>query len=176
MIPVEVDIPSLQRKSYDQEQNHALQCYELDMLKEKRDLAALRISSYERRSERYFNSKVKERRFKEGNLVLRKVLPNTKEVNAGVLGPNWEGPYIITEVLRPGTYRIKWLDSKSVPRSWIAEHFRPDNNHLLLNLLNVYNLLSFFPDTSVNHVFRETNSTTTYVLAKFVLELDNELK
>ena len=62
--------------------------YELDLLVEKRDLAALRTASYKRRSERYFNSKVKERRFKEGDLVLRKVLPNTKEVNAGVLRPN----------------------------------------------------------------------------------------
>ena len=41
-------------------------------------------------SERYFNSKVKERMFKEGYLVLRKVLPNTKEVNTGVLGPIWK--------------------------------------------------------------------------------------
>ena len=102
MIPVEVDIPSLRRKTYNWEENHALQCYKLDLLEKKRDLAALRIASYKRRSERYFNSKVKERRFKEGDLVLRKVLPNTKEVNAGVLGPNWEGPYIIVEVLSLG--------------------------------------------------------------------------
>ena len=40
-----------------------------------------------------------ERRFKESDLVVRKVLPNTKEVNARVLGPNWEGPYVIAKVL-----------------------------------------------------------------------------
>ena len=73
--------------------------YELDLLEEKRDLAALRTASYKRRSERYFNSKVKEKRFKKGDLVLRKVLPNMKEVNVGVLRPNWEGPYLIVEVL-----------------------------------------------------------------------------
>ena len=77
------------------------------MLEEKRDLTALRIASYKRQIERYFNSKVKEMRFKIGDLVLRKVLPKTKEVNAGILGPNWEGPCIIVEVLRPGTYRLK---------------------------------------------------------------------
>ena len=54
-------------------------------------------------------------RFKEGDLVLRKVLPNTKEVNNGVLGPNWEWPYVIAKVLQPGTYRIKRLDGKPVP-------------------------------------------------------------
>ena len=87
----------------------------MDLLEEKRNLAALRIASYKRQSERYFNSKVKERMFKEGDLVLRNVLPNTKKVNYGVLGPNWEGPYIIAEVLQPRSYRIKQLDGKFVP-------------------------------------------------------------
>ena len=83
-------------------------CYELDLLEEKHDLTALRTTSYKRWSERYFNFNVKERRFKEGDLVLRKVLPDTKEVNAGVLGPNWEGSYVIAEVLQPGTYSLKF--------------------------------------------------------------------
>ena len=125
MIPVEAGIPSLWRESYSPKENRALMCYEFDLLEEKRDLAALRTASYKRQSKMYFNSKVKERRFKEGDLVLRKVLPNTKEVNAGVLGPNWEGPYIIVEVLRLGRYRIKRLDGKMVPRSWNAELLRP---------------------------------------------------
>ena len=46
MIPVEVGVPSLRRDTYNQEENFALQRYELDLLKEKRDLAALRIASY----------------------------------------------------------------------------------------------------------------------------------
>ena len=78
---------------------------------------ALRIASYKRRSERYFNSKVKERRFNEGDLMLRKVLPNTKKINAGTLGPNWEGPYVIADVLWPGAYKLKKVDGKLVPRS-----------------------------------------------------------
>ena len=99
MIPIEVSIPYLRRETYNQEENHALQCYELDLLEQKCDLAGLKIASYKRQSESYFNSKVKDRRSKEGNLVLRKVLPNTKEANYGVLRPNWEGPYIIAEAL-----------------------------------------------------------------------------
>ena len=61
---------------------------ELDLFEENRDLVALRTALYKWRFERYFNSKVKERRFKDGDLVLRKILPNTKEVNVGVLRPN----------------------------------------------------------------------------------------
>ena len=125
MILVEVGIPSLSHETYNQEENHDLICYELDLLEEKRDLTALRTASYKRRSERYFNSKVKEKRFKEGDLVLRKVFPNTKELNAGVLEPNWEDPYVIVEVLRPGTYRLKRLDGKMLPQSWNAKLLRP---------------------------------------------------
>ena len=47
MIPVEVSIPSLRCEIYDQEENHTLQCYELDLVEEKRYLAALKIASYE---------------------------------------------------------------------------------------------------------------------------------
>ena len=97
----------------------------MDLLEEKRDLAALRTASYKWRYERYLNSKVKEKRFKEGDLVLRKVLPNMKEVNAGVLRPNWEGPYMIAEVLRPETYKLKRLDGKTMPRAWNVELLRP---------------------------------------------------
>ena len=57
--------------------------------------------------------------------MLRKVLPNTKEVNVKVHGPNWEGPYVIAEVLRLGTFRLRMLDGKIVPRSWNAELLRP---------------------------------------------------
>ena len=85
---MEVGIPSLRLETYDLEENYDLQCYKLDLLEEKCDLTALRIASYKRRSERYFNPKVKETKFKEGDLILCKVFANTKEVNARVLGPN----------------------------------------------------------------------------------------
>ena len=107
VIPVEVGIPFLRQETYNQEENFVLQRYELDLLEEKRDLAAFKVTSYKKRSERYFNSKVTERRFIEGNLFLWKVGINTKEVNARVLGPNWEWPYIIKGVVRPRTYKLK---------------------------------------------------------------------
>ena len=131
MIPVEIGIPSLRREAYNQEENFALQRYELDLLEEKRNLAALRVASYKQRSVRYFNSKVKERRFKEDDLVLRKINANTKEVSIGVLRPNWEGSYIIEGVVQPGTYKLKQRDGSLEPRTWNAEHLRPTINNAI---------------------------------------------
>ena len=69
--------------------------------------------------------KVKEKKFKEGDLVLRKINSNTKDTNAGVLRPNLEGPHIIEMVVRPRTYKLRQFDGSLVPRTWNAEHFRP---------------------------------------------------
>ena len=45
MIPVEVGIPFPQHETYNPEENHALMCYELDLLDEKRELVALKTAS-----------------------------------------------------------------------------------------------------------------------------------
>ena len=125
MIPMEIGAPFLRRETYNQEENFALQQYELDLFEEKRDLAAFRVAPYKWQSEKYFNSMVKERRFKEGGLVLQKINSNTKEVDARVLGSNKERLYIIKGVVRSGTYKLKWLDGSLVPRTWNAKHLRP---------------------------------------------------
>ena len=42
---------------------------------------------------RYYNQRVKLKRFNPKDMVLRKVSQATKDPNEGKLGPNWEGPY-----------------------------------------------------------------------------------
>ena len=49
------------------------------------------------------------RAFNVGDLVLRLILSNK---NCHKLYPPWEGPYVITEVLRPGTYKFKTIDGE----------------------------------------------------------------
>ena len=49
---------------------------------------------------------------------------NTKEANAGALGPTWEGPYRVKEIVRPGTYRLEDLNGRILPHPWNAEHLR----------------------------------------------------
>ena len=64
------------------------------------------MEAQKQRMARYYDSKVKERKFKVGDTVLRQVFQNTKEPRAGALGYSWEGPYQITEVLESRAYRI----------------------------------------------------------------------
>ena len=61
---------------------------------------------------------VKLRPFALGDLALRKVLGNTKNLAWEKLGPNWEGPYRITSVARIGVYYLEDLDEKTVLHPW----------------------------------------------------------
>ena len=57
---------------------------------------------------------VKLRPLAPGDLVLRKVLGNTKSPAWGKLEPNWEGPYCITSVVGLGAYYLEDLDERDV--------------------------------------------------------------
>jgi hypothetical protein len=61
---------------------------------------------------------VKSRYFVEGDLVLCKVFENTTEINARKLGAHWEGPYLISKVVKSGVYQLLTMDGTSIPCSW----------------------------------------------------------
>ena len=79
----------------------------LDLLDEKREQALRRTKDYQRKTARYYNQKVKPRSYMPGDLVLKKLLPTRNNPAHGKLGPNWEGPYIISRVVRPGNYELQ---------------------------------------------------------------------
>ena len=70
---------------------------------------------------RYNNRNVRSRAFLVGDLVLRKI-QTTRDRNK--LSPLWEGPFIISEVTRPGSYRLKHEDGTPIDNSWNIEHLR----------------------------------------------------
>ena len=67
---------------------------------------------------------VKLRSLAPGDLVLRKVLENTKTPAWGKLGPNWEGPYRITSMAGIGTYYLEDLDEKIVLHLWNVNNLK----------------------------------------------------
>lgn len=50
--------------------------------------------------------------FQEGDLVLKKILPY-KEDPYGKFSPNYEGPYVVTEVLTTGALQLSNVDGVS---------------------------------------------------------------
>lgn len=88
------------------------------LVEEECDQSLIRIQNYQHQAARYYNKRVKEKRFEEGYLVLRKAFENKEEWKAGKLGANWEGPYVISKIVRPGVYQLMEMNGTAVPRSW----------------------------------------------------------
>ena len=59
-----------------------------------------------------------------GNWVLRKVFQNTKEADAGKLGPNWEGPYEVTQIIGNGAYKLQTPDETQINNNWNTIHLQ----------------------------------------------------
>ncbi|XP_074344425.1 uncharacterized protein LOC141683579 [Apium graveolens] len=124
MVPVEVGSGSLRRDCYGKKDAEVNQRLHLDLLEETRENSQLRLAAYQQRAARYYNKKVKGQLLKVGDLVLRKVMPNTKNPQHEVFGANWEGPYRIKSILWKGTYHLENMEGKLVPRARNAEHLR----------------------------------------------------
>ncbi|XP_056853016.1 uncharacterized protein LOC130502257 [Raphanus sativus] len=126
MAPAEVNVTSLRRSKMPlhDEINRDMLLDALDNIEERRDQALLRIQNYQNQIESYYNKKVRSRPLELGDLVLRKVFENTKEWKAGKLGANWEGPYKITQVIRPRVFRLETSRGDAVPRAWNSMHLR----------------------------------------------------
>ena len=67
---------------------------------------------------------VKLRPLTPGDLVLRKVVGNTKNPACGKLGPNWEGPYRITSVAGIGAYYLEDLDERVILHHWNVNNLK----------------------------------------------------
>ena len=59
---------------------------------------------------------MKRREFSVGDLVLRKAVGNTRDINTRKLAPTCEGPYRITAIASAGAYYLEDLDEKPLPR------------------------------------------------------------
>ena len=79
----------------------------MDQLDEAHDIALLRSAKYQQALCQYHSHRVRVRAFNIVDLVLCLVQSNK---NHHKLSPPWEGPSIIIEVLRPGTYKLKTID------------------------------------------------------------------
>uniref|UniRef100_A0A2N9GP47 Uncharacterized protein n=1 Tax=Fagus sylvatica TaxID=28930 RepID=A0A2N9GP47_FAGSY len=124
VVPVEIGLTTFRTSTYDEQENEEQLRLNLDLIDEVRETAETRVKRYQERMARHYNSRVKPRQLSVGDLVLRKVTLATKNPSEGKLGPNWEGPYKVIEIRRPGTYHLEDMNGRRLPHPWNAEHLR----------------------------------------------------
>ena len=120
--PVEVGIKSSRIELASVEHNDV--ALEFRFLDEKREQVQRRAEEYQRKTAKYYNQRFKPRSYMPGDLVLKKLLPTRKNPAHGKLGPNLEGPYIVSRVVRPGNYELQTEEGKILQHTWNAKHLK----------------------------------------------------
>ena len=96
---VEVGLKSPRIELANIEHNEEALHLNLDLIEEKCKQVLKRVEDYHRKTTRYYDQRVKPKSYKPGDQVLKKLLPARKNPSHGKLGPNWEGPYIISRII-----------------------------------------------------------------------------
>ena len=122
--PVKIGLKSPRMELASIEHNEEALRLNLDLIEEKRKQALRHVEGYHRKTTRYYDRRVKPRSYKPSDLVLKKLLPMRRDPTHGKLGPNWEGPYIVSRVVRLGNYELQMEERKILPHSWNVEHLK----------------------------------------------------
>ncbi|GJY42231.1 reverse transcriptase domain-containing protein [Tanacetum coccineum] len=117
VILAEIGIPTLRTTEVDLVQNNEALEFNIDLLEERREEAAIREAKSKVKMEKYYNLKVQNTSFKQEDLVYRNNDASRAE-DTGKLWPKWEGPYQVTEALGKGAYKLRDRDGKQLPRTW----------------------------------------------------------
>ena len=96
IIPAEIGLTSYRVYNHDEGRNDEAIRLQLNLIDEVRATIEQRLARYQDRIAKYYNSQVRHKDFKVGDLILRKFIGAARDPTQGKLGPNWEGPYRIT--------------------------------------------------------------------------------
>jgi hypothetical protein len=109
--------PRLEHYSDDMAEQSRLQ--DVDSLEEARTAALIQSKRYLQGLKRFYNCSVQARSFVVGDLILRSI---PKSDRPHKLAPQWEGPYVVLQVIGPSTDRLEEANETSLPNAWNIEH------------------------------------------------------
>jgi hypothetical protein len=120
ILPTDIHFEAPRVIDYEEETNNDALADESDLLEEARNVALARTAVYQQKLRNYHSRRLRTRTFEKGDLVLK-----LKQGGHHKLESPWEGPYIVTEVIGGGAYRLQ--DSKTGVKEknpWNAAHLR----------------------------------------------------
>ena len=116
VISAEVNLCSARVGGFVPFQNDRLLVECLDLLEKYREAVTIRLVEYQQKFARQHNWGIKTGEFSAGELVLRKVVGNMRNTNAGKLALAWEGLYRVIAIAGARAYYLEDLNERSLPR------------------------------------------------------------
>nr|AAT77312.1 putative polyprotein [Oryza sativa Japonica Group]AAT77333.1 putative polyprotein [Oryza sativa Japonica Group] len=121
MLPDELRHQSTRVQKHSDENQENQREIDLNLLEEHRERVAIRAASYQQALRRYHEKRIRARILSIGDYVLRRV---QTQAGRNKLSLKWEGPYTITQVLRPGAFKIADGDVRELANSWNIDQLR----------------------------------------------------
>ena len=121
MLPSGLDYGAPRVKAFDPDRATEAQQYVVDLLEEAHETTVIRSARYQQTLRRDHERKIRGRILEVGDLILWRTQSMNKKQK---LSPPWEGPYTVTEVIRPGTYRLEDDNGNALTNTWNIEQLR----------------------------------------------------
>jgi hypothetical protein len=126
ILPSEITIPSARMRIRSKVEGDNREAA-LEAVEEFREESQRRMQKYHDNLRRLYNTKVKARQIKKGDLVLKTVPQIMRGSTTTKFAPNWEGPFVIKEVSENGYCRITTLESDEpsgpINLKWIKRYY-----------------------------------------------------
>jgi transposase InsO family protein len=103
ILPTDLEYRLPKIRGYDESSNQRAREELLDQIDEARDVAMMHSTRYQQALRWYQAQKIWRQHLNEGNLVLR---PHQDNRRFHKLSLPWEGPYIVVDLLKIGTYKL----------------------------------------------------------------------
>nr|GFB78272.1 reverse transcriptase domain-containing protein [Tanacetum cinerariifolium] len=116
VIPAEIRMPTIRTAEINVATNDDERRKDLDLLKERRERAAICEAKAKSKMKGYYDAKVRGVSFRPGDFVYRANGASHAE-DAGKLRPKWEGPYEVTKALGNGAYKLRDIYGRELPRT-----------------------------------------------------------
>jgi hypothetical protein len=118
VLPVKITHEAPRIAAYDEAASTEALQDDVDAIDEARDVALARATQYQQNLRNYHSSRVRPRSFVVGDLVLRL----KQDGHGKLIESPWVGPYIVTEVIPGGAYRLRDKKTgKDESNPWNAE-------------------------------------------------------
>ena len=121
VLPADLIWTSPRIEQYDEGEAEHTRRLELDSTEEVRVNATLQSVRYLQGLRCHYNKNTQSRSLQVGDLVLRRI--QKTDGRHKLLSP-WEGPFIVTKVIGPGTYKLITEDGKEVSNTWHISQLR----------------------------------------------------
>ncbi|GJS47793.1 reverse transcriptase domain-containing protein [Tanacetum coccineum] len=115
IIPVDIGMPMYRTAVVDAVHNDEELRLNLYLLEERRERAAIHEAKAKLKMTKYYNARVRGVTFRPRDFVYHSN-DASHVVDAGKLGPKWEGPYEVTEALVDEAHRLRSMKGTVLPR------------------------------------------------------------